>query len=96
MQDPDPEPKLPSKSDPEPKNIIPDPQHCITDTDRPLALTPTDLAEAGNAHSQLNAVRPSAVVPLSQSTTAAEEGLPVVSSSQGWAALSSQGWAAKE
>ncbi len=24
---PDPEPKLPSKSDPEPKKIIPDPQH---------------------------------------------------------------------
>jgi hypothetical protein len=28
MQHPDPEPKLPSKSDTKPKKIIPDPQHC--------------------------------------------------------------------
>jgi hypothetical protein len=26
---PDLEPKLPSKSDPEPKKIVPDPQHCV-------------------------------------------------------------------
>ncbi len=96
MQDPDTEPKLPSKSDPELKKIIPDPQNCITDTDRPLALTLTDLAEAESARSQLNAGRLSAVGPLSQSTPAAAEGWPVVSSSQGWAAVSSQGWAAKE